>query len=49
MYAPHSYYSDQLMCSVLQVGLGGTTQWKMCSVDCDTSLAVLFEITASAK
>lgn len=33
----------------VEVGLGGTTSWKLCSLDCDTSLALLFEITASAK
>lgn len=33
----------------VEVGVGGTTQWKLGSVDCDTSLALLFEITASTK
>lgn len=33
----------------VEVGLGGTTQWKLCSLDHDTTLAVLFEITATSK
>lgn len=32
-----------------ETGLGGTTQWKLCALDYDTSLALFFEITASAK
>jgi len=28
-----------------EVGQGGTTQWKMCGVDADASVAVFFEIT----
>mmetsp|Transcript_16153 Transcript_16153/g.34976 ORF Transcript_16153/g.34976 Transcript_16153/m.34976 type:complete len:765 (-) Transcript_16153:369-2663(-) len=32
-----------------EVGLGGTTQWRMCGLDSETSLAVTFEITGSNK
>ncbi len=32
-----------------EVGLGGTTTWKMCSVDYETSVAAMFEITATGK
>ena len=32
-----------------EVGLGGTTMWKLCSLDHDTTVAVLFEITSNAK
>ncbi len=32
-----------------QVGLGGTTTWKMGGIDADTTVAVLFEITANTK
>ena len=30
-----------------EVGQGGTTQWKMCSVGYDSAAAVFFEITAT--
>lgn len=30
-----------------QVGQGGTTLWRLCSLDFDTTVAVFFEITAS--
>lgn len=30
-----------------ELGLGGTTQWKLCGLDFDTTLAVFFEVTAS--
>lgn len=32
-----------------EVGQGGTTQWRLCSVDFDTAVSVYFDITASAK
>ena len=32
-----------------EVGLGGTSTWKMCGLDTDTTLAVIFEITATTK
>ena len=28
-----------------EIGVGGTTQWKICGMDTDTTLAVVFEIT----
>jgi hypothetical protein len=28
-----------------EVGQGGTSQWRMCGVDADASVAVFFEIT----
>jgi hypothetical protein len=42
---------QQLPCSgcLLQVGLGGTTQWKMAGIDLDTTVAVVLEITANTK
>ncbi|KAG2499921.1 hypothetical protein HYH03_002208 [Edaphochlamys debaryana] len=33
----------------VEVGLGGTTTWKLCSLDSETSVALLYEITASAN
>lgn len=33
----------------VEVGLGGTTTWKLCSLDSETSVALLYEITATAK
>jgi protein transport protein SEC23 len=32
-----------------EVGQGGTTQWKMCGLDADTSVAVFFEIVGSGQ
>ena len=32
-----------------EVGVGGTTMWKICGMDTETSMAVAFEITASSK
>lgn len=32
-----------------EVGLGGTTMWKMAGIDMDTTVATFFEITASNK
>jgi protein transport protein SEC23 len=32
-----------------EIGVGGTTVWKICGMDTDTSMAVAFEITANAK
>jgi hypothetical protein len=32
-----------------EVGQGGTTQWRLCSLDFDTAVALYFDITASAK
>jgi hypothetical protein len=31
------------------VGLGGTSQWKLCGLDADTTLGVLFEITGNGS
>ncbi len=31
-----------------EVGQGGTTQWRMCGVDYDSTVALFFEITATA-
>lgn len=33
----------------VEVGLGGTTTWKLCSLDSETSLALMYEITAATK
>lgn len=30
-----------------EIGQGGTTQWKMCGIDYDTSIALFFEVTAT--
>eukprot|EP00201_Polytomella_parva_P012344 CAMPEP_0175072354 /NCGR_PEP_ID=MMETSP0052_2-20121109/19855_1 /TAXON_ID=51329 ORGANISM="Polytomella parva, Strain SAG 63-3" /NCGR_SAMPLE_ID=MMETSP0052_2 /ASSEMBLY_ACC=CAM_ASM_000194 /LENGTH=701 /DNA_ID=CAMNT_0016339833 /DNA_START=323 /DNA_END=2424 /DNA_ORIENTATION=+ len=32
-----------------EVGLGGTTHWKLCSLDFDSTVAVLFEIASNVK
>lgn len=32
-----------------ELGFGGTTQWKLCGLDSDTSYGVVFEITANNK
>eukprot|EP00775_Hariotina_reticulata_P005919 gene5919-6159_t len=32
-----------------EIGLGGTSQWKLCGLDADTTLAVLFEITGNGS
>jgi len=32
-----------------EVGLGGTCQWKLCGLDFDTTVAVLFEVTGSGN
>ena len=32
-----------------EVGMGGTCQWKLCGLDFDTTVAVLFEITGSGQ
>eukprot|EP00879_Flechtneria_rotunda_P000388 GHRR01000481.1.p1 GENE.GHRR01000481.1~~GHRR01000481.1.p1 ORF type:complete len:762 (+),score=240.68 GHRR01000481.1:2399-4684(+) len=32
-----------------QIGLGGTSQWKLCGLDADTTAAILFEITGSGS
>ncbi|KAG1675309.1 hypothetical protein FOA52_015983 [Chlamydomonas sp. UWO 241] len=32
-----------------EVGVGGTTVWKLCGLDTETSLAVVLEVTASSK
>jgi protein transport protein SEC23 len=31
-----------------EIGQGGTTLWKMCGLDQDTTLAVFFEVTGTA-
>jgi hypothetical protein len=30
-----------------EVGLGGTSQWKLCGLDHDTTLAVMFEVVGA--
>eukprot|EP00798_Chlamydomonas_sp_ICE-L_P005189 gene5189-18413_t len=32
-----------------EIGMGGTTQWKLCSLDLDTTVSVFFDITANNK
>lgn len=32
-----------------EVGLGGTTQWKLAGLDQDTTVAVMFEITGNGS
>jgi hypothetical protein len=32
-----------------EVGLGGTSQWKLCGLDADTTVGVLFEITGNGS
>lgn len=32
-----------------EVGLGGTSQWKLCGLDADTTVAVMFEITGNGS
>ncbi|WIA18955.1 hypothetical protein OEZ85_003624 [Tetradesmus obliquus] len=45
----HAARSEKKSSSVAdtEVGLGGTSQWKLCGLDADTTLGVLFEITGS--
>ena len=32
-----------------ELGIGGTTLWKICGMDTDSSMAVSFEITSNTK
>jgi hypothetical protein len=39
--------SPHLMC--VQVGLGGCSQWKLCGLDADTTVCIMFEITGTGS
>jgi protein transport protein SEC23 len=47
----HAARSEKKSSSVAdtEVGLGGTSQWKLCGLDADTTLGVLFEITGNGS